>query len=152
MAATPSKASVQGGNGKAAASLAATSQLAADEVPAAVEKAVFGRLHAWAANWSRQDVPGYLSFYGKAFRPADGLGRGRWEKMRRLLLSRPARIEVSLSELHATEMGEDFVRVIAVQRYRSNLYHDRTLKAFTFGKQDGQWVILAEESMGTFKR
>lgn len=108
-------------------------------------------LNRWAQAWSAQDVENYLTFYGEQFRPAGAAPRPGWEEGRRQALTSPAWIMVALNEIHVSPQGDDRLRVVAMQDYRSDRYRDRTLKGFVLGKQGSEWVILEEESLGNFR-
>lgn len=108
-------------------------------------------LARWADAWSARDVPRYLAFYGRDFRPGGGKSRSAWERERHGNVTAPAWIEVSLSELHVTLAGAGRLRVVAVQDYRSDRYRDRSLKAFELGREGTAWVILSEENLGRFR-
>ncbi|MBE0597123.1 MAG: protein kinase [Desulfuromonadales bacterium] len=110
-----------------------------------------GLLHGWAKAWSSQDLAQYLSFYGTDFVPHQGSSRAAWEQQRRQAVARPAWITVTLDEIHVTADGENRLRVVAVQDYRSDRYRDRTLKGFVLGRQGGSWTILGEEGLGLLR-
>ncbi len=108
-------------------------------------------LQEWAAAWSAQDFPRYLSFYGRDFEPTRGLSRPEWEALRHRNVTAPQWIAVSLDEPSVSPVGSDALRVLVVQEYRSDRFADRTLKAFELAREGDQWVILAEESLGNLQ-
>ena len=103
-------------------------------------------LRDWAAAWSRQDVSGYLSHYGKSFVPAGNLSRQEWETQRRRALTRPEWIKVAFEDMAVTRQGNDRAKIDFVQTYRSNSYQDRVRKSVVMGREDGRWIILSEET------
>ncbi len=127
---------------------ATTAEVAPNLAPASA-KAV---LQAWAAAWSARDVERYLHFYATGFIPEDGLSRAEWAAQRRQRLRGPAFIQVALSDMRVEPAGAGRVRVELVQRYRSDHYRDRTLKAFVMVDEHGQWRILSEQTLKVLAR
>lgn len=107
---------------------------------AAVKTAVY----AWADAWSRQDIPAYLSHYSKHFSPPHGLSRAAWVKQRKERLSAPKYINVSVSDLHVTTLGDDKVSARFKQKYHSNIFSGTSTKTLVMEASKGQWRILQE--------
>ena len=117
--------------------------------PAVKQEEIVRTLHAWAQAWSQQDVPTYLSFYGKDFRPDDGTERGAWEEQRRQRIQHPSWITVTLRNVAVTPNGTDAARVRLVQEYAADTFRDRTRKEFEMTRENGVWRILSERSLGS---
>ncbi|MDX1513836.1 MAG: serine hydrolase, partial [Gammaproteobacteria bacterium] len=99
---------------------------------------------AWAEDWSRQDVPAYLSRYSEEFLPADGSGRERWERQRRARLARPAFIEVEISRLRIDPLDDSRARATFEQAYRADHYRDTVTKTLDLIREGGHWRIIRE--------
>ncbi|MBO9468937.1 tetratricopeptide repeat protein [Endozoicomonas sp. G2_2] len=100
-------------------------------------------LQTWAKLWSAQDVRGYLSMYGDAFVPSDGMSRSAWAAQRRDRVGSPARIDIGLSNTRIDRRGEQAL-VTFTQRYESNTYQDEERKALLMGETADGWQILRE--------
>lgn len=100
----------------------------------------------WAAAWSAQDVPAYLSFYTPDFRPASRLSNKRWKQLRQQRLTRPKSISVDVSGISIQMKAPDHANVNFTQRYRADSYRDKVIKTLTFRKLDSGWKISAELS------
>jgi tetratricopeptide (TPR) repeat protein len=107
-----------------------------DEVRRTVEQ--------WAAAWSAQDVDAYLAFYDADFTPADGSSRGRWERTRRIRLTAPRYIRVSVSDPIVIEHGPEHVQVSFDQRYESDAFTDTVRKTLILKKSGSDWRIVEE--------
>ncbi len=110
----------------------------------AVEPAVERTVRAWAGAWSRQDVAAYLGFYSPRFRPADGLPRTAWERLRRRRLVGPAWIRVDLDGLEVAVGDGGVAEARFRQTYRSPDYSDSVFKILRLVEEDGRWRIVSE--------
>ena len=118
-----------------------------DETPAhaaAISKAV----QNWAGAWSRKDVKGYLSHYGREFEPPKGLNRKAWEDERNQRLTKPGDIEVNLENLKVVSVTGDRATVKLRQHYRSANLSTSSNKTLNLMLQDGKWVIVQERVGG----
>lgn len=106
--------------------------------------AVQDAVQAWAAAWSAKNMVDYLAAYTPDYAP-QGLNRKKWEEQRLERISRPKAIEVILSGISASLQGEDHATVTFTQNYRSDAYHDKVQKSLSLVRQDGHWLIAAEE-------
>ncbi|MBN1958075.1 MAG: tetratricopeptide repeat protein [Desulfuromonadales bacterium] len=136
--------------------IAAVEPIAEDEpsanVPDSVEKeSAEDFIRRWAQAWSDQDVVAYLSFYDPAFVPSGGKTRAAWEAQRKQRISRPQSIEVSLTDIRLSGLGDDKIRIEAVQHYKSDLYSDQTRKIFDLQEHGAGWSILSERSLGSLR-
>ena len=120
--------------------------------PAAGDDArILAVLLHWAESWSAQDVHAYLAAYSQTYHPAGSRSQHNWEVLRRRRLTRPKWIKVTLSHIRIEHTGEDTVRVVLVQDYRSDRYRDRTRKAITLVREDGRWQIVTEQTLETLR-
>lgn len=114
-----------------------TSQAPASASP--VEKAI----RDWASAWSKQDVPGYLSFYSSDFAPPAGMSRSDWENQRKQRLTAPAYIRVDVSDFNLQQQGKQVVARFR-EHYESNILNVRVAKTLVFEEQAGSWKIVSE--------
>jgi hypothetical protein len=112
-------------------------------IPAATVEAF---VRDWAADWSRQDVDGYLSRYAADFQPPDGASRAAWAEDRRLRLTQPKVISVQVSAFEIVPLDGQHVTVSFEQAYRANHYRDRVRKTLDLVFEGGGWKILKELS------
>ncbi len=117
---------------------------ALDSRHAATIQAVADALEGWRRAWSAQDVDAYLRHYADDFRPVSGLSHEQWVAQRRVRLTRPRFIEVTLSDLRIEPVSDDRVITTFRQRYRSNLIDDTVRKRLVWHRRDGRWVIVQE--------
>ena len=108
-------------------------------------------MHRWARAWSEQDVEAYLGFYGATFSPPGGKSRAEWEAQRRSRLANPQKIEVTLEEIKFTAEENNRLRLDIIQSYKSDLFSDRTRKAFEIVQVGTEWEILSERSLGRIR-
>lgn len=100
----------------------------------------------WAAAWSAQDVPAYLSFYTDNFRPANRMSNKRWKKQRQQRLTKPKKIEVKITGISIRIKNDTQANVSFTQHYRADHYRDKVIKTLTFKQKDGDWKIAEEVS------
>jgi tetratricopeptide (TPR) repeat protein len=107
---------------------------------AAVMKAVEG----WAADWSNNDVEGYLARYAKDFKTPDGEPRKEWEKERRALVAKPRKIEVRIESAKVAFGDADRATVTFRQQYRSNTFKANARKTLVMIRAGDKWLIQQE--------
>lgn len=118
-----------------------------DEPPA--QAAAIGKaVQSWAGAWSRKDVKGYLSHYGREFEPPKGLNRKAWEEERNQRLTKPGDIEVNLENVKVVSVTGDRATVKLRQHYRSANLSTSSNKTLNLMLQDGKWVIVQERVGG----
>ena len=122
-----------------------------DQAPAtltpAMREEVQAAIDLWASAWSDQNVEQYLSAYAADFDVPGRQSRRQWEGLRRSRLTRPSRIEVSLSYDLFELLPDSQVQVDFTQIYDSNLFSDKTRKRLLLKKEDEQWKIASEQSL-----
>ncbi len=73
------------------------------------------------------------------------MSRSEWEAQRRLRLSRPAFVTVTLDQLSAAVEGE-MASVGFVQTYESDTFGDEVTKSLILIREEGAWKILEERA------
>lgn len=101
-------------------------------------------VESWRSAWQGQRVEDYLAAYSEAFRPANGSSRRAWSDKRRVRLTTPKFIRVTLAYLDEPEIDGNTAQIRFLQSYESDTYQDRVTKTLTLGWEDGGWKILAE--------
>lgn len=101
----------------------------------------------WLAAWRSQNPDAYLSYYHTDFAPLYHNSRSNWRDDRVRSLTRPARIDIVLSDLEVAETDSTGTKVRFWLDYQSPTYADRTLKELVVGRDlDGQLRILREQN------
>ena len=116
------------------------------EITASVESELQETVRLWAAAWSEQNVPQYLSNYSDDFAVPGKLTRSAWEAQRRTRLTRPRYINVDIDFQGFEYIEPNVVEVAFRQAYRSNSYRDLTEKVLRMRKEGTDWKILVEQS------
>lgn len=117
-------------------------------LPGILRQEVMETVRSWATSWSRQDLEGYFSFYSSGYRPELGRSQEEWRKIRTSRVTRPKWIEVDIEDLQLRQISEDRIQVKLKQIYRSDFYQDQILKSINLIKENGEWRILMERSLG----
>ncbi len=100
----------------------------------------------WASAWSAKDAKKYIGFYGKDFTPPKKLSRTAWESQRKRRLARPRFINIRISKLKITMLGDDHARADFRQGYQSDSYQDEVSKSLILKKVADRWLITQEQS------
>jgi hypothetical protein len=109
---------------------------------------VLALVKSWATAWSNQDLEQYFSCYSTDYRPEPGYSRSQWRDSRRSRLERPAWIQVGYDDLRLNFVSENHVQIKLKQTYQSDFYQDQIRKSLNLIKEDGQWRIVMERSLG----
>jgi hypothetical protein len=104
---------------------------------------VASAVEGWARAWSSQRVADYFAAYARDFRPA-GSSIERWRMDRRDRIGSPRIIDVRIADIDVQFIGQDRVRVVFEQAYRSDHYNDRVRKQLDFVREDGTFKIARE--------
>jgi hypothetical protein len=110
-------------------------------------KQVQAAIDAWASAWADQNVDGYLAAYAESFEVPSRQSRRQWEGLRRSRLSRPSRINVTITYDTFEVISADQIQVDFNQIYDSNLFSDRTNKRLVMIQEGSDWKILSERSI-----
>jgi tetratricopeptide (TPR) repeat protein len=120
----------------------------AAEKPAAAKAGnsdIIETVNAWAKAWSSKDVDGYLAFYAKDFKTPGGEARADWEKARRVRITAPKSIAVSVDAPKVSIGADGAASVTFRQGYRSDVIKSTsTTKTLVLAKIDGRWLIQQE--------
>lgn len=113
-----------------------------------LRREVLATVQGWAESWAKQDLANYFSFYSQRYRPELGRSLQEWRAIRQSRLNRPEWIELDIDNIQVRKVGEDRIQVKMKQSYRSDYYQDEIFKSINLIKEDGQWRILMERSLG----
>lgn len=102
----------------------------------------------WATAWSNQDLEQYFSYYSADYRPEAGYSQSQWRDIRRSRLERPEWIQVFYDDLRLNFVSENHVQIKLKQTYQSDFYQDQIRKSLNLFKENGQWRIVMERSLG----
>jgi len=126
----------------APAPAAATAPSAAAGKPADEARAL---VEAWAKAWSGRQVDQYLGFYGKGFKPDQGMSRSAWEQSRRQRIEKRKSITVTISDLRVEPAADNRLVARFMQEYTADGYHEAaTPKELLLAREDAGWRIIAE--------
>lgn len=112
--------------------------------PSANEQAVRDAVSSWSQAWASQNVEQYLASYAKDFKTPGGEGRSSWENTRRERISKPARIELTLSNVQVQLENEHQAKVRFTQFYHAGSLSQRTSKQLIMVQHQGRWLIQQE--------
>jgi hypothetical protein len=98
----------------------------------------------WAKAWSDKNLEGYFASYADSFKPAKGDSRKTWEQMRRDRISKPASINVEITNPKITLEDADNAKMTFKQIYTANGKPIRTNKTLLLKKLSGAWLIEQE--------
>ena len=119
-----------------------------NNLPDMIRQDVKETVRRWADSWSRQDLEEYFSFYSSDYRPELGRSQEEWRKIRTVRVTRPKWIKLDVEDFQLRRISENRIQVKLKQSYRSDFYQDKILKSINLIKEDGQWRILMERSLG----
>lgn len=115
--------------------------------PALVDESAQVRdlVERWRQSWAAGDVTGYLGFYSPQFVPANGLTRAHWLVARRKALTRPAGIDIKITDMRLQRLSEDQFKVEFLQDYASGNYREVAQpKTLVVVRTSTGWQIAAE--------
>lgn len=107
------------------------------------EREVEATIHAWIAAWSKKDLNGYFSFYGKDFNP--GKPRKAWEDERRSRISSKRNITIKLSNMNIVVSGNKATATFR-QDYRADSLSVGGTKQLELVRTGNTWTIVKESS------
>jgi Flp pilus assembly protein TadD len=90
------------------------------------------------------NLDGYFASYADSFKPAKGESRKGWEQMRRDRISKPASINVEITNPKVTLEGADTAKMNFKQIYTAGGKPIRTNKTLLLKKVNGAWLIDQE--------
>lgn len=118
------------------------------DLPEVLRQEVTATVRRWAESWSRQDLSSYFSVYSENYRPELGRSQQEWRNMRSTRVTRPQWIKLDVDDIRVRQLDDDRIQVKLKQSYRSDFYQDRILKSINLIREDGEWRILMERSLG----
>ncbi|MDE2593492.1 MAG: tetratricopeptide repeat protein [Burkholderiales bacterium] len=151
----PAPAQVAANTHKPAATLPAPSAVApapskapepkavAKAEPVGKEREVEATIHAWIAAWSKKDLNGYFSYYGKDFNP--GKPRKAWEDERRSRIASKRNITIKLSNMNIVVSGNKATATFR-QDYRADSLSVGGTKQLELVRTGNTWTIVKESS------
>ena len=108
------------------------------------DKEVASAIKQWAKAWSGKNVEKYLASYADSFQTPDGQPRKDWEDSRRDRISKPASINVDLSNIQVKMQDDSHAKVSFKQSYRAGKVSMRAAKTMMLKKSSGKWLIEQE--------
>jgi Flp pilus assembly protein TadD/ketosteroid isomerase-like protein len=108
------------------------------------EQTITDAVNNWAKAWSAKDLDQYFASYADSFKPAKGENRKAWEQTRRDRISKPASINVDLSNVKITLEDSDNAKATFKQTYHAGGKPIRTDKTLILKKTNGAWLIDQE--------
>ena len=107
------------------------------------EREVEASIRAWLAAWSKKDLNGYFSFYGKDFNP--GKSRKAWEEERRSRIQGKRNISIKISNLKISTSGGK-AQATFRQDYRADGLSIGGTKQLELVRSGNTWLIVKESS------
>ena len=108
------------------------------------EQNITDAVNSWAKAWSDKNLEGYFASYADSFKPAKGENRKTWEQTRRDRISKPASINVEITNPKVILEGADNAKMSFKQIYTANGKPIRTNKTLLLKKANGAWLIDQE--------
>ena len=100
-------------------------------------------LRAWAAAWSARDADAYLRFYSPEFKAPGNNSFAAWSEERRIKITRPEYVNVSIDRLKISIKGNT-AKASFAQKYESNIVKDSSTKTMQLVLEGNNWKILDE--------
>jgi len=104
---------------------------------------------AWVQAWEAQDVGRYFEAYAPGFRPPHGQSREVWKTLRGMRVSRPSKVQVSISDMEVLRRTENRAEIAFRQDYRSDRYQDSVRKTMELVRDRERWLIAEERVVAT---
>lgn len=114
------------------------------ETPKNNDDALTSAVNDWAQAWSSKNLDKYFASYGASFEPAKGESRKAWEAQRRERITRPAKINVDVSNIKITAVDSNNAKVRFKQSYRADGKPISTSKTLMMKKDGSNWFIQQE--------
>ena len=113
------------------------------EASSGKERDVEAAIHSWINAWSKKDLNGYFSFYGKDFNP--GKPRKAWEDERRSRIMGKRNISIKLSNMKISVSGNKATATYR-QDYRADGLSVGGTKQLELVRTGNTWLIVKESS------
>jgi tetratricopeptide (TPR) repeat protein len=108
------------------------------------DEALTSAVNSWAQAWSSKNLDQYFASYGASFKPAKGESRKAWEQQRRERITRPAKINVAVSNIKITSVDATNAKVRFKQSYQADGKPIYTAKTLVLKKEGDNWFIEQE--------
>ncbi|MEQ1487590.1 MAG: tetratricopeptide repeat protein [Methylotenera sp.] len=108
------------------------------------DAAITSAVNDWAKAWSSKNLDQYFASYGAGFQPAKGESRKAWEAQRRDRITRPAKINVDVSNINITPVDANNAKVRFKQAYKADGSPIYTNKTLVMQKEGNTWFIEQE--------
>lgn len=118
-------------------------KLVAKAEPAGKERDVEATIQSWITAWSKKDLNGYFSFYGRDFNP--GKPRKAWEDERRSRIASKRSIAIKVSNMKITISGTRATATFR-QDYRADGLSIGGTKQLELVRTGNTWSIVKESS------
>jgi len=107
---------------------------------------VAAAVRAWAAAWSRRDVPGYFAAYQPGFKGSDASSEA-WQAARKVRIVGKAAIKVEVSALKI-DVDNGVAKASFRQSYSAGALDVNSRKTLELVKTNGRWLIRRESVGG----
>jgi len=107
------------------------------------ENSITAAVEAWRSAWSSQDVDQYFASYASSFVPSNG-SRNNWEKVRRDRITKPSKIDLTISNQKIEMVNETNAKISFKQYYKADGGPIHTNKTLILKKENGSWLINEE--------
>ena len=108
------------------------------------EQIISDAVNNWAKAWSGKNLDAYFASYADSFKPAKGENRKAWEQTRKERISKPASINVEITNPKVILEGTDAAKMSFKQIYTAGGKPIRTNKTLVLKKVSGAWLIDQE--------
>ncbi|MEE9331641.1 MAG: tetratricopeptide repeat protein [Methylophilaceae bacterium] len=115
------------------------------DTSADTERNIVAAVETWRSAWSNQDIDGYLASYADSFTPAKGKSRNSWKKTRRVRVTSPSSIDLTISNEEVEIIDDSNAKMSFKQYYKAasrNAIH--TNKTLLLKNVGGTWLINKE--------
>lgn len=116
-----------------------------------VEFDISARTAAWRSAWVARDVKSYLGFYAASFKPEGGLSHEDWASQREQRIAKANGVRIEIQDLVVRSSSPDIAITAFRQVYAADSYSDTTEKTLEWHKENGQWLIVRENSRAVAK-
>ena len=103
-------------------------------------------LHNWASAWSDKDIETYINAYIEDFKGREK-NHQKWVNQRQQRITKPGKINVTLSNITIKSRSETEVSIDAEQHFKSPNYQDKVVKRFKLTNINGIWKISRESTI-----
>lgn len=105
-------------------------------------------VESWRNAWAEKNIDAYLSFYAPNFKGYAATPEA-WRASRKLVLGARGALEIRLSAMNVSPLGDDRAEISFDQYYRSPRLADNGRKLLLLVRRDGRWQIEQESFTAT---